>query len=245
LCRTIHPGYAYYVCRSKAGGVRDPGTAGCGARYAPAAQLDALVWRDLCALLTHPEQITEALARAHDGGWLPQELQARCLQLRRGQLGLEQQLERLTEAYLLAVLPLAKYQRRRQALERKRQALRAQASQLEAKVDRQAELAGWAASATDCCARVRAGLANADFLQKRQLIELLIDRVLVSDGIVEIRYVVPLSSGSEKVRFCHLRKEYFDCVPLAVQAHVPQPLHVSPSPSPEAEDGGQWRMTSP
>jgi site-specific DNA recombinase len=41
-------------------------------------------------------------------------------------------------------------------------------------------------------------------------VELLIDRVLVSDGEVEIRYVVPLSPGSETVRFCHLRKNYFD-----------------------------------
>ena len=78
----------------------------------------------------------------------------------------------------------------------------------------------WAASATDFCARVRAGLANADFMQKRQLIELLIDRVLVSDGTVEIRYVLPLSSGSEKVRFCHLRKEYFDGVALLVEVAV-------------------------
>jgi site-specific DNA recombinase len=218
LGRTIHPGYAYYVCRSKAGGGRDPGIAACRARYAPAAQLDALVWQDLCELLTHPEQIAKALARAHGGGWLPQELQARREQLRRGRLGLERQLERLTEACLLAVLPLAEYRRRRQVLEQKLQALLAQASQLEAKVDRQAELAGWTASAADFCARVQGGLAKADFLQKRQLIELLIDRVLVSDGTVEIRYVIPLNSGSEKVRFCHLRKEYFEIVEAA-KAH--------------------------
>jgi site-specific DNA recombinase len=214
--RLIHPSYAYYVCRSKAGGVRDPGVTACRARYAPAAQLDALVWQDLCALLTHPDQIAQALTRAHGGGWLPQELQARREQLRRGRLGLERQLERLTEAYLLAVLPLAEYQRRRQALEQKLEALRAQASQLEAKVDRQAEIVGWAASAATFCERVRAGLASANFAQKRQLVELLIDRVLVSDDVVEIRYVIPLSPDSEKVRFCHLRKDYFDAVARAV-----------------------------
>ena len=87
-------------------------------------------------------------------------------------------------------------------------------------MDRQAELAGWAASAADFCRRVRAGLAGADFAQKRQLVELLIDRVLVTDGEVEIRYVIPLSPGSEKVRFCHLRKDYFDPVPQPVQLAV-------------------------
>jgi site-specific DNA recombinase len=36
-------------------------------------------------------------------------------------------------------------------------------------------------------------------------VELLIDRVIVSDGEVEIRYVMPTAKASEQVRFCHLR----------------------------------------
>jgi site-specific DNA recombinase len=209
LCRTVQR-YAYYSCRGKGDPLHSSRDEPCRARNAPARQLEALVWQDLCDLLTHPERIAQALARAHGGGWLPQELQARREQLREGQRGLERQLERLTEAYLLAVVPLAEYQRRRQALEQRLQAMTLQAEQLEAKVDRQAELAGWAASAADFCRRVQAGLTDADFAQKRQLIELLVDRVLVTGSEVEIRYVVPLSPGSEKVRFCHLRKDYFD-----------------------------------
>lgn len=58
--------------------------------------------------------------------------------------------------------------------------------------------------------RVRQGLAQASFEQKRQLIELLIDRVLVNDGEVEIRYVVPTNKASEQVRFCHLCTDYSD-----------------------------------
>jgi site-specific DNA recombinase len=224
LCRTVRPGYAYYVCRGKGDPLRSRRDEPCRARFAPAHQLDELVWQDLCALLTHPEHVAQALVRAHGGGWLPQELQARRDQLRRGQLGLERQLERLTEAYLLAVIPLAEYQRRRQVLEQRLQALSTQASQLEAKIDRQAELAGWATSAADFCRRVQASLAGADFAQKRQLVELLIDRVLVSDGTVEIRYVIPLSSDSERVRFCHSREDYFDSVAspigFAVEARV-------------------------
>ena len=203
LCRTVHPGYGYYVCGGKADPVHGGRDEPCPARYAPAHRLDDLVWRDLCELLTEPGSIAQALARAHGGGWLPQELQARREQLRRGRLALERQLERLTEAYLLAAIPLPEYQRRRQALEQRLEALGRQADQLEAQVDRRAELAGWAASAADFCRRVQAGLAAADFARKRQLVELLIDRVLVSDGEVEIRYVIPLSPGSEKGRFCH------------------------------------------
>jgi site-specific DNA recombinase len=40
---------------------------------------------------------------------------------------------------------------------------------------------------------VRSGLDNAIFEQKRALVELLIDQVVVTDEEVEIRYVVPTS----------------------------------------------------
>src|SRR5262249_41463022 len=60
------------------------------------------------------------------------------------------------------------------------------------------------------CARVAPTLDRLDFSQRRQLIELLIDRVIVADGAVEIRYVVPTSPKGEGVPFCHLRKDYFD-----------------------------------
>jgi hypothetical protein len=39
-------------------------------------------------------------------------------------------------------------------------------------------------------------------------VELLIDRVIVTDEEVEIRYVIPTDPSSERVRFCHLRSDY-------------------------------------
>ena len=91
-------------------------------------------------------------------------------------------------------------------------------------MDRQAELAGWAASAADFCRRVRAGLAGADFARKRQLVELLIDRVLVTDGEVEIRYAIPLSPGQrEGARFVICVKTIFDQVARLVEVLVVGP----------------------
>jgi site-specific DNA recombinase len=52
-------------------------------------------------------------------------------------------------------------------------------------------------------------------------VELLIDRVVVTDGHVEIRYVIPTTDHSTKTRFCHLRTDYFDhvAVPVAHRIH--------------------------
>ena len=207
--RQLNPGYRYYVCRGKETRINSHLDQRCPARFIPAAQLDELVWKDLCEVMVHPEIITAALERAQGGDWLPQELQARRENLRKGQNALQNQLDRLTEAYLNGVIPLPEYQRRRSELERHQQGLKEQENQLTRQVDRQNELSGLTDSIRLFCQRIQTGLENADFDQRRKLVELLIDRVVVKDGDVEIRYVIPTTSASENVRFCHLRKDYF------------------------------------
>jgi hypothetical protein len=116
--------------------------------------------------------------------------------------------DRLTEAYLGEAIPLAEYQRRRQNLEQRDEALPAQERQLRARSHQHMELAGKVGSLEDFCERARGGLADATFQQRRKLVELLIDRVIVTDDEVEIRYVIPTSPESEHVRFCHMRSDY-------------------------------------
>jgi site-specific DNA recombinase len=212
IARTTNGGLRYYICRCQAQPIYSQHDQRCHARCIPAQQLDALVWEDLCQLITQPDYIVDALQRARGGHWLPQHLQSRKQALRKAQAGISQQLERLTDAYLMAIIPLAEYQRRRSELEQKSQVLEAQVKELGAQVDRQAELVQLGSSIEDFCRRIQAGLADATFEQKRTLVELLIDRVLVANGEVEIRYVVPTHPRSENIRFCHLRKDYFDDV---------------------------------
>jgi site-specific DNA recombinase len=207
--RMGHPAYGYDICRGKMHPIHSGRDERCASRFIPAQSLDELVWRDLCEVLTHPEAIGQALHRAQGGHWLPHELQARREQLRKGRVSLDQQLERLTAAYLGGVMPWGEYQRRRHELEQRLQALDSQAQQLEASVDRHVELAALVTAIEDFCQRVRHGLAHTTFAQKRHLVELLIDRVVVTNEEVEIRYVIPTTPHSEHVRFCHLRKDYF------------------------------------
>ena len=212
----------YYLCGGKRRSTSSHRATRCAARYIPADQLDGLVWQDLCALLGEPGPLASAVARAHGGGWLPQELLARRETLRRGQAHLRQQLERLTDAYLRAVIPLDEYERRRRDLEQRVRALAGQEEQLRCDAARQQQLAGVAASVEAFRARVQRGLAEATFEQRRQLVLLLIDRVVVTGADVEIRYVLPTSAESERVRFCHLRKDYFQD-PVQSVLHAPVP----------------------
>jgi site-specific DNA recombinase len=207
--RCVQPHNLYYICTGKARPRRRLPEQHCPSRYAPAGQLDELVWRDLCELLTHPDLIAQALSRAHGGQWLPQELQARCENLRKGQQQLQHQLDRLTEAYLSGIIPLPEYQRRRGELEQRLGALMQQSQQLREQVSRHSHVAQLTSSVEGFCRRVQVGLADATFERRRQLVELLIDRVVVTDEQVEIRYVIPTSPAGENFRFSHLRSDYF------------------------------------
>jgi site-specific DNA recombinase len=62
---------------------------------------------------------------------------------------------------------------------------------------------------------VRQGLEQADFARKRELLELLIDRVVVTGETVEIRYAIPVGPEGEREPFCLLRTDYQERVPGA------------------------------
>jgi site-specific DNA recombinase len=208
--RQTAAGYRYYQCRGRTDPLRAAQGQRCTARYIPAGQLDELVWADLCELLTDPAQVTRALARAQGGAWLSQELQARQATIGQALGQLDRQQQRLLDAYLAEVIALAELERKRQDLDRRRGALLAQQRQLDAAARQKLELGAVADGVEAFCQTVRAGLATATFEQRRLLAELLIDRVVVTDGHVEIRYVLPTSPDGPHRPFCQLCKDHLD-----------------------------------
>src|SRR5215471_5426218 len=216
--RQTAKGYRYYLCRGRTDALRATQGQRCTARYIPARQLDELVWADLCALLTDPAQVARALDRARGGAWLPQELHARQATIAQAQGQLDRQQQRLLDAYLAGVVGLDELQRKRQELDRRHDTLLAQQRQLEATAEQRLELQAVAEGIERFCQTIRAGLATATFTQRRQLAELLIDRVIVTGREVEIRYVLPTSPEGPHQPFCHLRKDHLDLVELVVGA---------------------------
>ncbi len=209
-------GYRYYLCRGRTDPLRAAQGRRCTARYIPAGQLDERVWADLCALLTDPAQVARALARAQGGAWLPQELQARQTAIGQALGQLDRQQQRLLDAYLAEVIALAELDRKRQDLDRRHATLLAQQRQLDAAAGQRLELRVVTDGIEAFCRTVRAGLATATFEQRRQLAELLIDRVIVTGDQVEIRYVLPTSPDGPHRPFCQLRKDHLDPVADAV-----------------------------
>jgi site-specific DNA recombinase len=231
--------YRYYRCLGKQARVSSGRASCCPARFIPATQLDELVWADLCAVLPHPELVAQALERAHSGAWVPQELRRRRATLRGVRASVTRQRQRLLEAYLAEVIDLDTFQRQDRTLSQQEADLRAREREVAAQGERLVQVSGIAQSLTQVLQQLRVGLGQASFDQRRQLVELLIDRVVVTDGQVEIRYVIPTTPGSTRTRFCHLRTDYFQVEPAdvrppgtvqiqlqALRAGPPQPQHL-------------------
>ena len=210
--------YRYYRCRGKMAQVSSGRSSCCPARFIPATQLDELVWADLCAVLQHPELVAQALERAHSGAWVPQELRRRQVTLRQVRASVTRQRQRLLEAYLAEVIDLACFRRQDRGLAGQEADLLAREREVAAQGERLVQVSAIAQSMTQVLKELRVGLGQASFQQRRQLVELLIDRVVVTDGQVEIRYVIPTTPGSTTTRFCHLRTDYFQVEPADVGA---------------------------
>jgi site-specific DNA recombinase len=208
--RTLHPGYHYYFCRGRTEALRlalgERGTA----RYAPAQALDDLVGQDLCRVLREPALITHELARAQMGEWLPQALHARRQTLRDVLAQLERQQARLLDLYLAEGIERDEFARRRKAVTQSQHGFMQQLRQLDAQAQQHVNVAALAQGIEAFGQRLQPTLDKLTFAQRRQLVALLIDRVIVNDAQVEIRYVVPTGPKGETTPFCHLRLDYLD-----------------------------------
>src|SRR5512132_1900453 len=132
---------------------------------------------------------------------MPQELRRRQATLRRQvRTSVTRQRQRLLEAYLAEVIDLACFQRQDRGLAGQEADLLAREREVAAEGERLVEVSAIAQSTTQVLNGLRVGLGQASFQQRRQLVELLIDRVVVTDGQVEIRYVVPTTDHSTKTR---------------------------------------------
>lgn len=208
--------YHYYKCRGRTDVHRAAKGDRCIARYVPSPALDELVWQDLCRIVADPDLITHELERAQAGEWLPQALQAKRNTVRQALASLERQQERLLEVYLAEIIMRDEFERKRQELTRTQNGLQQQLRQLEHQAQKQIETLTLANDIQEFCQRIQPTLDNLNFEQRRQLVELLIDRVIVDDEKVEIRYVIPTSPSGENTRFCHLRTDYLDLEPQLV-----------------------------
>ena len=147
------------------------------------------------------------------GAWWPQALHARRQTLRDVLAQLERQQARLLDLYLAEVIEREEFARRRKEVAQSQHGLTQQLRQLDTQAQQHVNIAALSQGIEAFCQRLQPTLDKLTFAQRRQLVELLIDRVIVNDTQVEIRYVVPTGPKGETTPSCHLRLDYLDLEP--------------------------------
>jgi site-specific DNA recombinase len=220
--RRTQAGYRYYLCRGRTDALRVAQRQRCTARYIPAEQLDELVWSDLCALLGDPAQVAHALERARGGAWLPKSSKHG----RRPSTRPWASWNASASGCWTPTWPRWSGWPNSSASAKSWTAAGPRWPPSSASWTRSPS-SGWSCAVADgieaFCQTVRAGLATATFAQRRLLVELLIDRVIVSDDKVEIRYVLPTSADGPHPPYCQLRKDHLRRLPLPRRAALRQP----------------------
>lgn len=190
--------YAYYRCTGLDTQASRRRGGACHVRQVPTTRLDAAVWDDVCRLLAEPAVLADALQRARRG-WLSEpERVARSQDVRRRQLQVQRQIQRLVDASAAEALTLDELRGPRTTLEERLAALRRKEQQGRADEVQHEHLHVLAARAEEFRATLARGLEQVTFEQRRAIVELLIDRVVVDAPAVEIRYVVPLSGVAQR-----------------------------------------------
>jgi site-specific DNA recombinase len=165
----------------------------CPQRMAEAGTLEAAVWGHVKGLLRDPEAL---LARFHDmarlaaEGEVDRREEARKFeaQLRR----LEREEGRLIDAYQAEVISLEELGLRRRGVVERRTALTEERDQRARLCEESSSARAVLADLTAFCERIRSRLDGATLSEKQEILQLLIDRVIVGEGELEIRHVIPL-----------------------------------------------------
>jgi site-specific DNA recombinase len=184
----------YYSCHGK-DCILSARPAACPSRIVKAEELEGAVWEHVADLLSDPAQLLaqfERFAAGADGGTAQdrateQRIHARLERFARAE-------RRLLDAYQAEVISLAELaERRDQIVEQRRSLERQQEQQLRMRQQR-LKAQEVLTSLSAFCDRIQTRLHEASFADKQAILQLVIERIIVGDGSLEIRHVIPLRS---------------------------------------------------
>ena len=192
--------FGYYRCAGK-DCVSTARSSPCPRAQVKADDLEKTVWDHVVGLLSDPDRLFaqfqefagEAGQAAARGSDAERKLRTRLDGLARAD-------RRLLDAYQLEVISLEELQERRRQLADQRKALDLQIEQQRRLCEQRAKAQAVMTDLTAFCQRVRTRLDEASPTDRQVLLQLVIERIIVHDGSLEIRHVIPLRSpppGSE------------------------------------------------
>jgi site-specific DNA recombinase len=205
---------AYYRCSGARSLPRHGGERWCGNKELRMDQTDAAVWQEVCRLLEDParlEQEYQQRLQPHQPSNEDEGLQAQMGKLRRG-------IARLIDSYAEGLIEKQEFEPRVTHMRERMQHLEGQFSRLKEAAGVEEELRLILGRLESFAAKVQAGLHQADFQTRREIIRALVKRVEVDQQQIRIVFRVsptalPPSSGEAPHTLQH-------CGGRAVASHL-------------------------
>src|SRR3954465_13187782 len=184
------PERRYYECSGKDCTIAARPTA-CPSRKVRAEEIEAVVWEHVADLLSDPERLLtqfqhfNAMAEAGSANEsaADQRLRTRIDRVSRAD-------KRLLDAYETGAITLAEMVERRHRFAEERLGLERQQQDRERLRHERAQAESMRTNLAAFCARVGSRLENASLADKQAILQLVIERIIVDEGSLEIRHVI-------------------------------------------------------
>jgi site-specific DNA recombinase len=184
------PERRYYLCHGK-DAVLSARSTPCPSRNVSAEELEHAVWEHISRLLTDPVQLLEqfehfAVSLESDAEHVAdQQFAIRLERLMR----LER---RWLDAFEAEIISLEELGDRRNTIKAQRKELEQEREQRQQLRHQRAHAQEVLSTLTAFCQRIQTRIESADFTERQTILQLLIERVIVGDGQLEVRHVIPL-----------------------------------------------------
>ena len=185
------PERQYYDCHGK-DCILSARTSVCTSRAIKAETIEQAVWQHVAGLLAEPAQLLAQFDRltATEAGSprdqaAEQRLRSRLERIARADA-------RLLDAYQAEAISLAELTERRRQIAKERQDVERQQEERARLRQQQLQAETVRSDLTEFCGRMRSRLDQASFADKQAILQLLIERIIVGNGRLEIRHVIPL-----------------------------------------------------
>ena len=191
--------YRYYRCLGS--DERRPGGRICQARPVRVEQLDTLVWEQLWQLLNQPELMEQEIERR-----LQEHRQSSPVEQRRDKATkelarVEQQTDKLLDAYQEGLLDLDQLRLRTPELKKRQVALEKELESLQLQAMERERLAEMNVSMGRFADQIKDSAQKLDVEQKQKIARLLIREIVVGSDSITIHHSIPISQhmGGQKV----------------------------------------------
>ena len=167
----------------------------CPSRHINAEDIEPVVWDHVMALLADPDQLLaqfDRFAAAADAGSAREQAAEQQLRARLDRTARDD--KRLLDAYQAGAVSLSELSQRREHLVQERKGLEQQQEEQTRLRQQRLQAEAVRTDVAAFCDRVRSRLADATLTEKQAILQLVIDRIIVGEGCLEIRHVIPLRS---------------------------------------------------